>query len=110
MRQLLADTISGNQVGLWLLLPEHLRRGTWDLLCAWTGAAPGTVEPRLALPLVHKAALCTCSLRQGRFQIALGKLRRASGHFGGQLLAIDPHRLQSYTQRQTRRHPFSFEE
>lgn len=37
-------------------------------------------------------------------QIALGKLRRASGHFGGQLLAIDPHRLQSYTQRQTRRH------
>lgn len=142
MRQLLADKISGNQVGLWLLLPEHLRLGTWDLLCAWTGAAPGTVEPRLALQLVHEAALCTCSLRQGRslsqkgfevanglpfvasdpeihtftwldghtvreaeaLQIALGKLRRASGHFGGQLLAIDPHRLQSNTQRQTRRH------
>ena len=39
MRQLLADKISGNQVGLWLLVPEHLRLGTWDLLCAWTGAA-----------------------------------------------------------------------
>ena len=78
MRQLLADKISGNQVGLWLLLPEHLRLGTWDLLGAWTGAAPGTVEPRLALQLVHEAALCTCSLRQGRslsqkgFEVANG--------------------------------------
>jgi hypothetical protein len=32
VRQLLADKISGNQVGIWLLLPEHLRLGTWDLL------------------------------------------------------------------------------
>jgi hypothetical protein len=35
VRQLLADKISGNQVGIWLLAPEHLRLGTWDLLCAW---------------------------------------------------------------------------
>src|SRR5271165_7612930 len=34
VRQLLADKISGNQVGIWLLAPEHLRLGTWDLLCA----------------------------------------------------------------------------
>jgi hypothetical protein len=39
-----------------------------------------------------------------RLQIALGQLRRASGHFQGQLLAIDPHHLRSYTKRQTRRH------
>jgi hypothetical protein len=30
--QALADKISGNQVGIWLLLPEHLRLGTWDLI------------------------------------------------------------------------------
>jgi hypothetical protein len=36
VRQLLADKISGNQVGIWLLAPEHLRLGTWDLLCAWS--------------------------------------------------------------------------
>src|SRR5437867_9322987 len=28
IRQMLADKISGNQIGIWLLLPEHLRLGT----------------------------------------------------------------------------------
>lgn len=42
--------------------------------------------------------------RTQQLQIALGRLRRASGHFQGRLLAIDPHRLRSYTKRQTRRH------
>ena len=35
--------------------------------------------------------------------VALGRVRRASGHFRGQLLAIDPHRVRSYTKRQMRR-------
>lgn len=136
MRQLLADKISGNQLGLWLLVPEHLRLGTWDLLRGWTGGATPDVEPRLALQLVHEAALCVTGVRQGRslsqkgfevahglpfvatdqaihdllaahsveqaqrLQIALGKLRRASGHFPGQLLAIDPHRIHSSSKRQ----------
>ena len=140
VRQLLADKISGNQVGLWLLLPEHLRLGTGDLLCRWSGAGPETVQPRLALQALHEAALCTCNLRCGRtlsqkgfevanglpfvgsdqalhdlfaahtvaqaqsLQVALGKLRRASGHFRGAWLGLDPHRLRSYTKRQMRRH------
>lgn len=29
VRQLLADKVSGNIVGIWLLLPEHLRLETW---------------------------------------------------------------------------------
>jgi hypothetical protein len=37
-------------------------------------------------------------------QVALSRIRRASGHYAGQLLAIDPHHLRSYTKRQTRRH------
>ena len=49
VRQLLADKISGNQVGIWLLAPEHLRLGTWDLLCAWTQSGGQTIWPRLAL-------------------------------------------------------------
>ncbi len=140
VRQLLADKISGNQVGIWLLLPEHLRLGTWDLLLRWSGQPPQRVEPRLGLHLVNESALCLCSYRHGRtlsqkgfelanglpfvptdqaihqlldqhtveeakrLQIALGKLRRAGHHFGGQLLALDPHRMASYTQRQMRRH------
>jgi Transposase DDE domain len=140
VRQLLADKISGNQVGIWLLLPEHLRLGTWDLLTSWTGAGAESVAPRLALQVVHEAALCHSNLRCGRtlsqkgfevanglpfvgsdqaihdllnagtvagaqaLQVNLGKLRRASGHYEGRLLVLDPHRLKSYSKRQMRRH------
>ena len=140
VRQLLADKISGNLVGLWLLVPEHLRLGTWELLLGWTRQGPQTVAPRLALQLVHEAALCVSGLRQARslsqrgfelvnglpflasdpalhhllndhsveeaqeLQVRLGLLRRARGHFQGHLLAIDPHRLHSYSRRQTPRH------
>jgi len=139
VRQILADRISGNQAGLWLLLPEHLRLGTWDLLCRWTGGTTETVEPRLALHLIHEAALCLRDLRHHRtlsqkgfevanglpfvptdqavhdlleartvadserLQVALGKLRRVNQHFHGRLLILDPHRLNSFSQRQMRR-------
>lgn len=140
VRQLLADKVNGNMVGLWLLLPEHLRLGTWDLLCGWSGQDGARIEPRLALQLVHEAALCVTGVRQKRtlsqkgfelahglpfvatdqaihqllekhtvaeaqaLQVALGQIRRASGHYHGKLLAIDPHRVRSYSKRQMRRH------
>ena len=140
VRQLLADKVSGTMVGLWLLVPEHLRLGTWDLLCGWTGHPTPRLEPRVALHLVHEAALCVSGVRQQRtlsqkgfevlnglpfvvsdlavhqllgahtvaeaqqLQVTLGLLRRASGHFCGHLLAIDPHRVRSYSKRQMRRH------
>jgi DDE family transposase len=37
-------------------------------------------------------------------QVALGKVRRASGHLHGRLLAVDPHRVRSYSKRHMRRH------
>jgi hypothetical protein len=112
-------------VGLWLLVPEHLR---------------------LALQLIHEAALCVSGVRQGRtlgqkgfelanglpfiatdqaihdlldahtveqareLQVALGLIRTTRGHFAGKLLAIDPHRLKSYSQRRMRLHPLSAQE
>ena len=139
VRQLLADKVSGNLVGLWLLVPEHLRLGTWDLLCGWTGKPAEHIEPRLALQLAHEAALCSTGVRHQRvlsqrgfelanglpfvatdvaihkllgehtvadaqrLQVALGRIRRASGHYAGKLLAIDPHRIRSYSKRQMRR-------
>ena len=137
-RQLLANKLSGNLLGIWLLVPEHLRLGTWDLLRAWSGRPGEQVEPRLALQLVHEAALCVTGIREGRslshkgfelanglpflasdqavnrlldahcvadgeaLQLALGKLRRARGHYAGRLLAIDPHRMTSYSRRHMR--------
>src|SRR6266446_4412233 len=145
VRQMLADKISGNQIGIWLLLPEHLRLGSWDLMRSWSGLPPDRVEPRLALHLVNEAAMCLCSYRTQRTlsqkgfelvnglpfvptdlaihdlldshtvqqaqqtQIALGKLRRAGGHFAGTLLALDPNRMLSYSKRQMRRHRFNSE-
>ena len=140
VRQALADRISGNLVGLWLLIPEHLRLGTWDLLCGWTRQAGATVEPRLALQLVHEATLCLTGIRERQalqnrgfelanglpfvatdvamhqllaahtvaeakdLQLALGKIRRTSGRFGGRVLVIDPHRIRSDSKRRMRRH------
>ena len=66
VRQLLADKFSGSHLGLWLLVPEHLRLGTWDLLLGWTGQPTQRVEPRLALQLVHEAALCVAGRRDQR--------------------------------------------
>ena len=127
-------------VGLWLLIPEHLRLGTWDLLRSWTGQPTQHIQPRLALQLVHEAALCVTGIRDGRglgqrgfelanglpfvatdmaihellnshtvadaraLQTALGLLRRERGHFQATCLAVDPHRMRSWSKRQMRRH------
>jgi Transposase DDE domain len=140
VRQLLADKVMGNLAGIWLLAPELLRLGAWDLVCSWSTHRPDRVEPRLALQLIHEAALCTTGLRHRRtvnqhifelanglpflatdcavhdllgartvvdsqrLQVALGKIRRASGHFQARLLAIDPHRVRSFSKRHMRRH------
>ncbi len=143
MRQLLADKVSGDLLGIWLLLPEHLRLGSWELVRAWAAEdAAGALGARLALHLVHEAALCRPTLRADRslrhrgfelanglpwlptdqaihdllqrhtiaqaqqLQVSLGQLRQASGHFPAQVLALDPHRLHSYTKRDMlQRHP-----
>jgi hypothetical protein len=140
VRQLLADRVSGNLLGLWLLVPEHLRLATWDVVCRWAQQPTERVEPRLAFQLVHEAALCVTGIRRVRhlsqrgfellnglpfvasdlaihnlleahtvadaeaLQAHLGLLRRARGHFCGKTLAIDPHRMRSYSKRLMRRY------
>jgi hypothetical protein len=64
VRQLLADKVSGTSVGLWLLIPEYLRLGVWDLLRGWCGPSCGDLDPRLGLQLVNEAALCVTGIRQ----------------------------------------------
>ncbi len=140
VRQLLADKINGSMLGLFLLVPEHLRLGIWDLLTRWAGTSAAEIQPRLGLQLVHEAALCLTGIRAARslnlkgfelvnglpfigsdqavhdfldghtvheaeaLQLALGKVRRARGDFKGRLLAVDPHRIRSYSQRQMARY------
>ena len=66
VRQLLADKISGNQVGIWVLIPEFLRLEIGDLLLLWSGQSTEDVEPRMALHLINESALCLCSNRSER--------------------------------------------
>jgi len=66
VRQLLADKVSGNLIGLWLLVPEYLRLGTWDLLSGWAGPSPSDLSARLALQLAHETALGVVHLRTTR--------------------------------------------
>ncbi len=136
VRQLLCDKISGNLVGLWLLIPEYLRLGLWDLLRGFSASSDSLLPARLALQLVNEQALVSNGIREKRtlsqkgfevanglpfvaadrpihellkartiadsigFQIALGKIRQTFGHFQGQVLAVDPHRLPSCSKRQ----------
>jgi hypothetical protein len=140
VRQFLADKAMGNLAGIWLLVPELLRLGVWDLVCGWTEHKPEQVQPRLALQLIYESAICRTGVRHRRtlnqrifelatglpflaadsavhellgartiaeslrLQVALGKVRRASGEFRGRLLAIDPHRIRSYSKRHMRLH------
>ncbi len=136
VRQQLADKVNGNLLGLWLLIPEHLRLGTWEMIRSWTGASVGSIDARLALQLIHESALCSNGVRERRtlsqrgfellngltfvatdsaihrlldahsvseaqqLQIFLGTTRKSLGHYKGDVLAIDPHRLASCTKRQ----------
>jgi len=136
VRQLLANKVSGNMVGIWLLIPEYLRLGAWDLLKTWSCTPDEQVQTRLAMQLVNESALCVNGIRQKRtvsqkgfelanglpfiatdvaihdlldshcvaaaqrLQIALGKIRQTFGHFKGRILAVDPHRIKSYSKRQ----------
>ena len=139
VRQLLANKISGTMVGIWLLIPEYLRLGTWDLLKSWSRVPDENIETRLAMQLVNEAALCVKGIREKRslsqkgfevanglhfiatdpaihnlldghtvaeakrLQLVLGKIRQTFGHFEGRLIAIDPHRIKSYSKRQMTR-------
>ena len=53
-------------VGLWLLIPEHLRLGTWQLVRGWTGQPGERLAPRIALQLIHEAAFCVAGVRAKR--------------------------------------------
>lgn len=62
-----------------VLMAEHFRLGTWDLLCGWTGSSSEAVEPRLALQLVHEAVVCTSGIRSERTLQGRGGFELANG-------------------------------
>jgi len=120
---------------LWLLVPELLRLGAWDLLKGWTGESDIDLGPRIALQMVNESSLCINRIRRksslghqgfelvngmGRLitdeqahllmsghtmeqarelLVNLGIQRQLSGHYTGEIIAIDPHRIISSSKR-----------
>lgn len=60
---MLADKVSGSHMGLWLLVPEYLRFGGWDLARGLFGDA-GDNPAQLAMQMVNESALCLNRVRQ----------------------------------------------
>lgn len=137
IREKLAGKISGGHMGLWLLVPEYLRLGAWDLLQGTFGNPSNFMAARLAMQVVNESALCVNRIRrkgslcyQGfslvnglsrlasdesihelldnqsmqhyeEMQVNLLRIRNLSGHYqqGQKVVAVDPHRILSATQR-----------
>lgn len=57
-RQILANKVSAASAGIWLLIPELVRLGAWDIIKAWTGKTDVDLEPRITMQMVNEAALC----------------------------------------------------
>ena len=64
VRETLAHKLSGTHLGLWLLIPEYLRLGAWDLLKGiFQKAEEHSLSPHIGLQLVNEAALCEHRIR-----------------------------------------------
>ena len=122
-------------VGLWFLVAEHLRLGSWDLVKGYTGYGDTAIEPRIAMQIVNEAAICQNRVRKKNYithqgfellnglgflasdeavhnlldkytiaqsqglQEALLKIRSNLGHYKGETIAIDPHRIITTSKR-----------
>jgi hypothetical protein len=54
-RELLSLKLSGSHMGLWLLVPEYLRLGAWDLLKGLFRDRDGSdMSARLAMQMVNR--------------------------------------------------------
>lgn len=78
---MLSQKVSGTTAGLWLLIPEYVRLGTWDILKAWTKKTDSDLDPRIGMQLVNESALCIHRVRKKNslghqgFQLANGMSR-----------------------------------
>jgi Transposase DDE domain len=105
VREILSNKLSGTQLGLWLLVPEYLRLGAWDLLRGcFSKTTNDDLNARIALQLVNESALCVNRIRergslcnQG-FSLANGLSFLGADETVHELL--DMHPVQTYEQLQ----------
>ncbi len=122
-------------VGLWFLVAEHLRLGSWDLIKGFSGHNCTYIEPRIAMQIVNEAAICQNRVRNKNYithqgfellnglgflasdeavhnflekhtvaqaqdmQVTLSMIRSNLGHYKGETIAVDPHRIITTSKR-----------
>lgn len=65
VREILANKLSGTHLGIWLLIPEYLRLGAWDLLKgSFSAENNNDLNARIAMQLVNESALCVNRIRR----------------------------------------------
>lgn len=65
VREILHSKLSGTHMGMWLLIPEHLRLGTWDLLQGtFNKSSLNDLHSRIAMQMVGESALCVNRIRR----------------------------------------------
>ena len=105
MREILANKVCSTHAGLWLLVPEYLRLGAWDLLKGCFGQSTAhDLDAHVAMQLVNEAALCVNRIRQRDslchqgFSLVNGINILAADETVHELL--DKHTIQEYEQLQ----------
>ena len=64
IRETLANKLSGTHMGIWLLVPEYLRLGAWDLLKGvFSSQNANDLNARIAMQMVNESALCANRIR-----------------------------------------------
>ena len=58
--------------GLWFLVAEHLRLGTWDLLKGLTRGGDNDIAPRLGMQLINESSLCKNRVRSDNYIYSQG--------------------------------------
>lgn len=132
---MLSQKAGGIFSGLWFLIPEYQRLGSWDLIKNFTKGSDRDIESHIAMQVVNEAALCSNRIRKSNYishqgfellnglgmlasdqqvhklldahsvadsmelQQALALSRYSRGHYNGDLIAMDPHRIKSTSQR-----------
>ena len=127
--------MSSTLVGLWFLVAEHLRLGSWDLIKGYTEGVDTDIAPRIAMQITNEAAICKNRVRRSNYithqgfelsnglsflasdeevhkflnthtvyqaqslQESLSIIRSNKGHYKGEIIAIDPHRIISTSKR-----------
>ena len=65
VRETLANKLSGTHMGIWLLIPEYLRLGAWDLLKGvFSSQNNNDLNARIAMQMVNESALCVNRIRE----------------------------------------------